>query len=218
MARPPTDTRDRILVAARDLFGKKGVDATSIRAIARAARVNLAMIHYFFGSKDNLVDAVLEAYYAQIGHALAAVPEAGQPRERLEAAIHAIVRYIQANQSVVRIVVREYTLQTPRLRRIVEKFLRPNFARLATTLAEGVGSGEFRALDVRYLAMAVLGMVMYPFVARPLLSQFLELDFETPAFAEGLAGTVLTLLFDGLLPPKPRARPALVERPTRRPR
>lgn len=52
------DTKDRILDTAERLFGERGFDATSLRAITSEAGVNLAAVHYHFGSKDSLIEAV----------------------------------------------------------------------------------------------------------------------------------------------------------------
>jgi AcrR family transcriptional regulator len=54
-----TDSRERILTAARSLFGQKGYDGTTIRAIAAAAEVNPALLHHFFGSKEQIFVAAL---------------------------------------------------------------------------------------------------------------------------------------------------------------
>ncbi|MFI0485951.1 TetR family transcriptional regulator [Actinomadura sp. 9N215] len=50
----PTETREKILAEARDLFAEKGYDGTSLRAIARAAGVDPALVHHFFGSKEGV--------------------------------------------------------------------------------------------------------------------------------------------------------------------
>jgi AcrR family transcriptional regulator len=55
-----TDTRDRLLDVAEELFSEKGVSGTSLRLLTRTAGTNLAAVHYHFGSKDGLLDAVLE--------------------------------------------------------------------------------------------------------------------------------------------------------------
>ncbi|HEX7028790.1 MAG TPA: TetR/AcrR family transcriptional regulator [Gammaproteobacteria bacterium] len=52
------DTKDRILDAAEALFADRGLSETSMRAITRAAAVNLAAVNYHFGSKDALIQAV----------------------------------------------------------------------------------------------------------------------------------------------------------------
>ncbi len=55
-----TTTREAILAAARELFGARGYDGTTIRGIATAAGVDPALVHHFFGSKDELFVTVLE--------------------------------------------------------------------------------------------------------------------------------------------------------------
>lgn len=54
-------TRDTILRAARDCFAERGLAATTTREIARRAGVTQPLLHHYFGSKDALFDAVLEA-------------------------------------------------------------------------------------------------------------------------------------------------------------
>lgn len=52
------ETKDQILDAAEQLIAEKGIDAVSLRAITAAANVNLAAVHYHFGSKEALVARV----------------------------------------------------------------------------------------------------------------------------------------------------------------
>jgi len=52
--------RERILDAAEQLFAEQGISGTSLRELTRTANVNLASVHYYFGSKDALLDAVIE--------------------------------------------------------------------------------------------------------------------------------------------------------------
>jgi AcrR family transcriptional regulator len=53
------DTKDKILDTAQRLIGDNGYAATSVRQIVAEARVNLAAIHYHFGSKEELLDAII---------------------------------------------------------------------------------------------------------------------------------------------------------------
>lgn len=54
------DTRAAILVAARSLFASNGYAGTSVRAVATAAGVDAALVHHYFGTKDDLFIAALE--------------------------------------------------------------------------------------------------------------------------------------------------------------
>ena len=53
------DTKEKILDTAERLFGEQGYGATSLRHIIAEAGVNLASVHYHFGSKEELLDAVV---------------------------------------------------------------------------------------------------------------------------------------------------------------
>ena len=55
----PSDTRDRILTSARELFARNGIDKTSIRSIAASAGVDAALVHHYFGTKQQLFAAAI---------------------------------------------------------------------------------------------------------------------------------------------------------------
>ncbi|MGX2996545.1 TetR/AcrR family transcriptional regulator [Streptomyces sp. JNUCC 64] len=54
------DTRERILGAAREEFSARGYDKTSVRGIAKAAGVDPALVHHYFGTKDEVFAAAIE--------------------------------------------------------------------------------------------------------------------------------------------------------------
>jgi AcrR family transcriptional regulator len=54
-----SDTRDRILASARELFARNGIRNTSIRAVAAAAGVASALVHHYFGTKEKLFAAAV---------------------------------------------------------------------------------------------------------------------------------------------------------------
>ncbi|MEU9384287.1 TetR family transcriptional regulator [Streptomyces sp. NPDC048279] len=66
--RPPraesADTRDRILVAAREEFSELGYDKTSVRGIAKAAGVDSALVHHYFGTKEQVFEAAISVAFA----------------------------------------------------------------------------------------------------------------------------------------------------------
>jgi AcrR family transcriptional regulator len=54
-----SDTRERILTSARELFARNGIRNTSIRAVAAAAGVDSALVHHYFGTKEKLFAATV---------------------------------------------------------------------------------------------------------------------------------------------------------------
>jgi AcrR family transcriptional regulator len=61
-------TRERVLDVAERLFAQKGFHCTSTRTLAREAQVNLAAIHYHFGSKETLLEKVIERRLCPLNH------------------------------------------------------------------------------------------------------------------------------------------------------
>lgn len=57
--RGASDTRERILVSARELFARNGIHKTSIRAVAAAAGVDAALVHHYYGTKEQLFAAAV---------------------------------------------------------------------------------------------------------------------------------------------------------------
>ena len=59
-------TRERILAAARDEFAERGYDKASVRGIAKAAGVDPALVHHYFGTKDQVFEAAVEVAFAPV--------------------------------------------------------------------------------------------------------------------------------------------------------
>ncbi|QIJ64005.1 TetR family transcriptional regulator [Streptomyces sp. JB150] len=58
------DTRERILTAAREEFSERGYEKTSVRGIAKAAGVDSALVHHYFGTKEQVFQAAVETVFA----------------------------------------------------------------------------------------------------------------------------------------------------------
>ena len=76
------ETRQALLDAAEELFAEHGIDGTSLRAITRRAGANVAAIHYYFGSKEGLVQEVFARRLAPLAdERLARLAACGEPGE-----------------------------------------------------------------------------------------------------------------------------------------
>ncbi|WP_053755403.1 TetR/AcrR family transcriptional regulator [Streptomyces sp. MMG1533] len=60
------DTRDRILAVAREEFSERGYERTSVRGIAKAAGVDSALVHHYFGTKEQVFEAAIEVAIAPV--------------------------------------------------------------------------------------------------------------------------------------------------------
>ena len=103
-------TKSRILHSARTLFADLGLDGASVRDVAGHAKVSLAMVHHYFGSKDDLYDACIDTVYAELGTMRAALEKelarVESPEELVRRAVVTAYRFARAHRVAVRLLVR----------------------------------------------------------------------------------------------------------------
>ena len=79
------DKRERLVASARDLLHRQGVQATTLADVAAAAEVPLGNVYYYFKTKDELVQAAIDAQAQDIETALASFDRHRSPKARLKA-------------------------------------------------------------------------------------------------------------------------------------
>jgi len=153
-------TRDRILTAAADRFGIRGVDAVSLDEIAAEVGVRKQTVLYWFASKEELVDAVLEVTAADLAVVIDAAVRAApdDPLSRVDAVVTAVFRLAvrrPALLGLVRELSRLPAAQATRLRAHVD----PLIQRAVTYLGAEMDAGRLRRGDPRLVAALAYGTV-----------------------------------------------------------
>lgn len=117
--RTPIETSTRalqILKAADELLAERGHDGVSMRDVAQRAGVNKALIFYYFGSRAQLFEKVLERYYRNHAKSLARVfSHKGDPHERVRKAIDSYLDFVDTNPLYSRLVNQELARQDAQL-------------------------------------------------------------------------------------------------------
>src|SRR5258708_16309288 len=90
MARTHIDKRSRLVSAAVGLEYQNGFDATSLADIAREAEIPLGNVYYYFKTKDEIGEAIVELRLAQLSAARQRWDEAGSPKDRLCACVQSV--------------------------------------------------------------------------------------------------------------------------------
>lgn len=94
-ADPDRGSRERIFCAAEQLFAERGFDRVTLRDITAAAGVNLAAVHYYFGSKDGLLLEIFRTRAAELNRERAQLLEealnAGDERPGVRAILAALI-------------------------------------------------------------------------------------------------------------------------------
>jgi TetR/AcrR family transcriptional regulator len=190
----------RILDAAERMFAARGLAGARTNQIAAAARVNPALLYYYFRSKQQLHRAVLERLFRQLRESIhAAETGSGSPSDRLLGFVNGYFDFVASHPAYPRIVQRALMESSPQLDWMVGNFFRPLlFERLGRTIAAGVKTGEFRRVDPNHAAFSIVAITVFYFAAAPVLRVALGRD---PLRSQAVAArkeAVLDFLCSGL--------------------
>lgn len=172
---PSSPTRQKLIAAAIQSFGRKGYDAASIREIAEAAQVNIAGIAYHFGGKEQLYRACLqhitETIRSGLGEPAAASPAEMTPemaRQALKERLFAMAEFILATPhaaSFVRMVVREQMDPSPAFSILYAEFMEPLHRRLCALWSRVTGA-EAESETTKLAVFSLLGQILLFRIAR----------------------------------------------------
>jgi TetR/AcrR family transcriptional regulator len=189
----------RILNAAEPIFAARGLAGARTDEIAAAARVNKALLYYYFRSKAALHRAVLERLFRQLQQSVAAAGTASRsPRDRLLAFVNGYFDFVASHPNYPRLVQRQVMESGGQLEWMVGGFFRPFHERLSLTIAEGVKQGEFRPVDPSHTVFTIIAMTVFYFAAAPVLSVLLGRDALRPRAVAARKQAVLDFLQNGL--------------------
>ncbi len=167
-----TVQREQLLSIATDLFAQQGIQATRLRAIAERAGVTPALLNYYFGSKERLVEAMVEERFLPlVARAAAQLQQAGDdPLALVEAFIRDMVRNVTEQPWLSQLWVREILCEGGVLR---ERLMHRVAPMVPLLLAQKFAAAQARGalnpgLDPRLLVVSLIGLTLLPYAAAPI--------------------------------------------------
>ena len=178
-----TSPEDRILAAATDEFAANGFYGARTQAIADAAGVNKAMLHYYFRSKENLYGQVIKAAMKRI---LTQVGEAWLGKAPLNTRLHQVVdSYMdnyELNPGFLKIILREVVDGGERFRKIFRELKESDLQAAGLGPLDLVGRVadelELSPSEVIHLLLNIVGMCVISFTSPPLLEGLFDFDLS----------------------------------------
>lgn len=194
-----TDQRAELLDGALRCFVRSGIATTPLRAIAAEAGVTPALVNYYFGSRERVVEVVVEERLLPLLAGMrGAVDGAGDDPARLVSGfVAAVGALVAAHPWFPALWVREVLSEGGALRGMLVERVGPMLPQqLAKRFASAQARGALNPdLDPRLLVVSLIGLTLFPIAGRPLWQQIFatgDLGFDV------LQRHVLTLLARGL--------------------
>ena len=185
----PEESRAAILNAAVGEFAREGIAGARTDAIARDAKVNKALLYYYFKDKEALYSAVLDQVFGGLTLAVEEVLSREMPpHEKILAYVGAHFDYIAAHPLYPRIVQSEMMRAgkggSTQLQRIVSRYFRPLFLKVAEVLKQGIAAHQFRPVDSMNFIPSTIAVITFYFTSAPVMRVMTGQD---PMSAERIA-------------------------------
>jgi TetR/AcrR family transcriptional regulator len=196
-------TRDRILDAAHTVFLRKGTASSRTQEIADQAGVNKALVHYYFGTKAALADAIFERALGTLMPRIFGI--LADPDRTIEAKVTAIVReqidFHSSRPYLAGYVMSEMHAEPDRVARLMGRQGKVPLEVLRRQLREASKAGTIRPISAEQFVVNLMGLLIFPFAMRPALDTILSLDATRwPAFIEERRRLLPAFFMAGLRP------------------
>ena len=174
-------TRETILAAAEDVFATCGFDATTMKSIGDAAGLSRSTAAYFFGSKNDLYDAVLARVIERARTAMLGAYEHTDPNASVEDAVAnyvgVLLDFLARDFAFLRLIQREALADASR---VAELFGQP----VDDALIAFSGAAEAAGTSPQRLLLDVIALCWYPFAHEHTLLPALGMSPREPDFLE----------------------------------
>ena len=160
MGKEEEHVKTRIVKAAKKLMAEKGFESTTVREICAEADANLSLVSYYYGGKEHVFEAVLDAFIpiAQASETLGR--RNLDPVEGICTLVREIVLYRGSDPGISRIIHQEMVRQTPRTP-LVQQRIMPAWKLIRSFLEEGRKQGDFHFRSLDMTMVQVLGSVLF---------------------------------------------------------
>lgn len=174
------DLRPRLLDAALACYAGQGIAATSLRDIARHAGVTPALLHYYFGDRGQLLDAVVaERLLPAIAPLRESLQRADDDIAALVAAfVNGMAAVIERHPWLPALWVREVVSEGGALRDLLTERVAPPISQLmAARFASAQARGQLNPdLDPRLLMVSLIGLTLFPAAGAPIWRRLFDAD------------------------------------------
>ena len=191
----------QILAAAEQEFLTRGYDGARTTSIAQVAGVTHAMLHYYFRTKEQLFERIVDEKFETMSHSMFAIM--GDPSlpivERIKGGIEAHFDFVAQNPLLPRFVINEiisrperYDVLYKRLGAIIDNVYRG----LQSEIDRSAERGEIERVDIKMLFISIMSLNIFTFLAYPFMEPLMgELMANRERFlAERKAENIETIL------------------------
>ena len=171
-------TEEKIKEAARKLFTQKGFAATRTRDIADEAGINLALLNYYFRSKQKLFDIIMMENFRHFiqGISFNFLAHGVPLEDKLRKVVTMYIDFLTENPDLPLFILNELRNNPDQFASSIDSEVGHTRAELFTQLQTAAAAGQIGNLNPAHLMANLVGLTVFPFVARPILQKVIGMD------------------------------------------
>lgn len=173
---PDFSKKEHILKITLELLKKEGFEGITIRKIAKEADVNVALIHYYYGSKEKLINTVVQMFVVSTKQSFSVFDDQTlPPRERLK---RFLIRYLETHQKypfIIQTIIKNQPFTFESQQEFLEFIKAIGMKKLQQTIQELSGETDPKKLNI--ITSHVMGAAFTPTFIAPLYETVTGADF-----------------------------------------
>jgi TetR/AcrR family transcriptional regulator len=170
-------TEATILEAAKRVFQNKGMDGARMQEIADEAKINKAMLHYYFRSKDLLFEAVFKSAFSLLAPQLNDIlNDDSSIEDKIKNFTFNYISFVSKHPYLPNFIIQELNRNPDFILKIQSVNGFPNIKKFKTQVKNDIEKGLIIPIEAEQLFINIMALNIFPFVAKPLIKAFINID------------------------------------------
>lgn len=171
-------TEEKIKEAARKVFIHKGFSGARTRDIAEEAGINLALLNYYFRSKENLFGIIMLESLQSFVESIKSVINNHETsiEEKIESIVGNYIAMLSIQPDLPVFIINEIRTNPEGLVQKINMSETFQKSFLLQQIQEGIAQGKYIQIHPTHIILNILSLTIFPFVAKPLVSKVLSVD------------------------------------------
>ena len=193
------NTKATILRTAEKLFAQQGFELSTVREIANKSGINVAMVYYYFKTKDELYQKIIDDSFRILSQSLKeGVDQEKGPEKKIHDVIEVYISFFHHHKNLHRIILRETISKSDHIDMIVKRYVSRNFKLVHGIIKDGVQKGVFREHDTVLSTFSLIGMILYYFTYKPIFTRLISPEKRKKPITEFLPDHIFNLFMEGV--------------------
>lgn len=176
------NTEIEILNAAKEIFQQKGMDGARMQEIADKAKINKALLHYYYRSKQLLFEAVFKSAFSLLAPQLNTVlNDESDLFEKITKFTDRYISFVIKHPYLPNFVIQELNKNPEFIQKLRAKDNFPSIDKFKLQVANAVKEGIIKPIEAEQLFINIIALNVFPFIGEPLLMALTNTDKKSYA-------------------------------------